>query len=57
MSTRFEAAAERGLTPYVSRGRELDRLRHNLEKVEAGLGQEAYFPELSYRFKHAHLAI
>ena len=37
--TRFEAATERGLTPYVGRQQDLDLLRHDLERVKDGRGQ------------------
>ena len=37
--TRFEAAAERGLTPYLGRQRELDLLRHYLDQVKESRGQ------------------
>jgi class 3 adenylate cyclase/tetratricopeptide (TPR) repeat protein len=39
--TRFEVAAERGLTPYVGRQQELDLLRRDLERVKDGRGQVA----------------
>jgi class 3 adenylate cyclase/tetratricopeptide (TPR) repeat protein len=37
--TRLQAAAARGLTRFVGRGRELDHLRRALDKARAGQGQ------------------
>ncbi len=39
LRTRFEAATERGLTPYIGRQHELDLLRRHLEQVKTGRGQ------------------
>ncbi|HEY3080215.1 MAG TPA: AAA family ATPase [Chloroflexota bacterium] len=40
--TRFEAATEHGLTPYVGRGEELTILRSYLDKVRRGQGQVVF---------------
>jgi tetratricopeptide (TPR) repeat protein len=40
--TRLEVEAERGLTPYVGRGRELDILIECFEKARAGHGQVVF---------------
>ncbi len=37
--TRFDVSAERGLTPFVGRGRELELLLDAFERVKAGRGQ------------------
>jgi predicted ATPase/class 3 adenylate cyclase len=37
--TRFDVSAERGLTPFVGRERELELLRDGLERSKAGRGQ------------------
>jgi predicted ATPase len=37
--TRFDASAERGLTPFVGRGRELDLLLDGFERSKSGRGQ------------------
>jgi class 3 adenylate cyclase/tetratricopeptide (TPR) repeat protein len=37
--TRFDVSAERGLTPYVGRGRELELLLEGFERSKAGQGQ------------------
>ncbi len=37
--TRFDVSAERGLTPFVGRGRELELLLDGLERTKAGRGQ------------------
>jgi class 3 adenylate cyclase/tetratricopeptide (TPR) repeat protein len=37
--TRFAAATERGLTPYIGRQHELDLLNRHLEQVKVGRGQ------------------
>jgi class 3 adenylate cyclase/tetratricopeptide (TPR) repeat protein len=37
--TRFDVSAERGLTPFVGRGRELELLLDGFERVKAGKGQ------------------
>jgi class 3 adenylate cyclase/tetratricopeptide (TPR) repeat protein len=39
LSTRFEVSAERGLTPFVGRKRELDQLLDGFERAKAGRGQ------------------
>jgi class 3 adenylate cyclase len=39
MQTRLQAAAARGLTPFVGRDTEVDQLRQALERVQAGHGQ------------------
>src|SRR2546428_14161528 len=39
--TRLQAAAARGLTRFVGRGQELDRLRHALDKARGAQGQVA----------------
>lgn len=39
LSTRFEVNAEKGLTPFVGRGRELELLLDGFERVKAGRGQ------------------
>jgi class 3 adenylate cyclase/tetratricopeptide (TPR) repeat protein len=39
MRTRFDVSAERGLTPLVGRGRELELLLDGFERVKAGKGQ------------------
>jgi len=38
-STRFDVSAERGLTPFVGRERELDLLLDAFERAKAGRGQ------------------
>jgi len=38
-STRFEVSAERGLTPFVGRERELELLLDGFERIKAGRGQ------------------
>jgi len=37
--TRFDVSAERGLTPFVGRGRELELLLDAFERIKAGRGQ------------------
>ena len=37
--TRFDVSAERGLTPFVSRERELELLLDGFERAQAGMGQ------------------
>jgi class 3 adenylate cyclase/tetratricopeptide (TPR) repeat protein len=37
--TRFDVSAERGLTPFIGRGRELEFLLDGFERVKAGKGQ------------------
>jgi class 3 adenylate cyclase len=39
LRTRIQRAAERGLTKFVGREREMDALRHALERAKAGHGQ------------------
>jgi class 3 adenylate cyclase len=39
LSTRFEVNAERGLTPFVGRDRELELLLDGIERVKSGRGQ------------------
>ncbi|MBL7175246.1 MAG: AAA family ATPase [Desulfobacteraceae bacterium] len=39
LSTRFEVSAERGLTPFVGRERELELLLDGFERVKSGRGQ------------------
>jgi class 3 adenylate cyclase/tetratricopeptide (TPR) repeat protein len=60
--TRFQAAAARGLTRFVGRDVEVERLRHALERAAAGHGQlSAVVGEagvgksrLFYEFTHSH---
>jgi len=39
LRTKFDVSAERGLTPFVGRERELELLRDGFERVKAGKGQ------------------
>lgn len=42
LRTRLEAAVEKGLTPYVGRGRELSTLQGFFDKVRSGRGQVVF---------------
>ncbi|HSB72512.1 MAG TPA: adenylate/guanylate cyclase domain-containing protein [Candidatus Methylomirabilis sp.] len=62
MRSRMEAAAARGLTPFVGRQREVEALRHALARVQAGHGQVVGVlgepgvgkTRLFYEFTHSH---
>ena len=60
--SRLEAAAARGLTPFIGRQREIETLHHALERAQAGHGQVVGVvgepgvgkTRLFYEFTHSH---